>query len=80
MPYHLVGLADDRVDALLLESAREWGVEGATRYNRLLLAALDAITSNPALPGSRPVSSLKDVRSYHLRSARRLVAKEHRVR
>ncbi len=67
MPYRLVGRADDRVDALLLESAREWGIEGAARYNHLLLAALDAITSNPALPGSRPVSGLKDVRSYHLR-------------
>jgi len=80
VPYRLVGRADDRVDALLLESARDWGIEGAARYNRLLLAALDAIAANPALPGSRPVSGMSDIRSYHLQSARHLVMKEHRIR
>lgn len=80
MPYRLVGRADDQVDAILLESARQFGIDGAARYNRLLLAAWDAIAANPVLPGSRPVTGLLGVRSYHLRSARRLVAREHRVR
>ena len=80
MPYRLVGRADDRVDTVLLDSARKWGIEGAARYNRLLLAAMDAIASNPALPGSRPVPGLPGVASYHLRSARRLVSPGYRVR
>lgn len=79
MPYRLVGRADDRVDALLLESAREFGIAAAARYNRLLLAAFAALAANPALPGSRPVPGLAGIRSYPLRSARHLVAREHRV-
>lgn len=79
MPYRLVGRADDRIDALLLESARAWGIEGAARYNRLLLAAMNAVGDMPAMVGSRPLADLPGVRSLHLRSARRLVAREHRV-
>ena len=79
MPYRLVGHADDRIDALLLMSAREWGIEGAARYNRLLIAAMNAVAGTPAMAGSRPVANLPGVRSLHLRSARRLVAREHRV-
>jgi toxin ParE1/3/4 len=77
--YRLVGHADDRIDALLLESARAWGIEGAARYNRLLLAAMDAVGGTPAMVGSQPLADLPGVRSLHLRLARRLVAREHRV-
>jgi hypothetical protein len=48
----LVGHADDRIDAILLESTREWGLEGADRYNRLLLAAMNAVGDVPGLVGS----------------------------
>ncbi len=47
MPYRLVGRADDRIDALLLESARAWGIEGAARYNRLLVAAMNVLATCP---------------------------------
>ncbi len=80
MPYRLVGRADERVDTVLLDSARKWGIEAAARYNRLLLAAMEAITANPVLLGSHPVPGLPGVASYHLRSARRLVSPGHRVR
>jgi plasmid stabilization system protein ParE len=74
------GRAEDRIDEVVMETAQRWGIETAARYNRLVFAALEAIGISPALPGSRPVSSLPDVLSFHLRSGRRLVAQEHRVR
>jgi len=80
MAWRFAGRAEDRIDEVVMESARRWGVETAARYNRLIFAALEAIGNSPALPGSRPVSNLPDVLSFHLRSGRRLVAQEHRVR
>jgi len=77
--YRLVGRAEDRIDSILLESARQWGLEAAGRYNRLILTALAAVGDCPARPGSRVVPRLSGVRTYHLHLARRLVAAEHRV-
>ena len=79
MPYRLAGKAEDRLDEMLLESAREWGIEGAGRYHRLVLAAMNAIGDTPALRGSRPVPRLTGVRTLHLRSARRFLASEPTV-
>ena len=79
MSYRLVGRAEDRIDAVLLESARRWGIDAAARYNRLIIAAMTAVGGSPALPGSREVPRVAGVRTLHLRSARRLVAHEHRV-
>lgn len=79
MPYRLVGRAEDRIDAVLLESARRGGIDAAARYNRLIVAAMTAIGECPALPGSREVPKVAGVRTLHLRSARRLVAREHWV-
>jgi toxin ParE1/3/4 len=79
MPYRRVGHAEDRIDAVLLESARREGVDAAARYNRLIIAAMTAVGGRPALPGSREIPKVAGVRTFHLRSARRLVAREHRV-
>jgi len=79
MAYRLVGHAEDRIDAILLESARRWGIETAARYHRLIIAAMTAVGNAPALPGSRDVPKVSGVRALHLWSARRLVAPEHRV-
>jgi toxin ParE1/3/4 len=77
--YRLVGPAERHIDRILLESARQWGVDGAARYNRLLLAAMDAVGESPSRPGAREVPRIKGLRAFHLRSARRLVAAEFRV-
>jgi toxin ParE1/3/4 len=77
--YRLVGPAEKHIDRTLLESARQWGIEGAARYNRLLLAAMDAVGAFPARPGARAVAGVTGLRAFHLRSARRLVAPEYRV-
>jgi toxin ParE1/3/4 len=79
VPFRLVGRASGRIDAILFESAREWGVEGAARYHRLILAALIAVGDSPELLGSREVPRISGVRTYHLRSARRLVVPQYRV-
>jgi toxin ParE1/3/4 len=79
VPYRLVGRAEDRIDSILLESARRWGVDAAGRYHRLILAALAAVGDSPGRPGSREIPRLEGVRTYHLRLARRLVGAEHRV-
>lgn len=79
MSYRLVGRAGDRIDAILLESARGWGIDAAARYNRLIIAAMTVLGDRPAPPGSREVPNVAGVRVLHLRSMRRLVAREHRV-
>src|SRR3954470_17279553 len=79
MPWRFAGRAEERIDEVTLESARRWGIEAAGRYNRLIFAAINAIGEAPLLAGSRPVADLSGVRSYHLRSARRLVPAGHRV-
>jgi toxin ParE1/3/4 len=79
VPYRIVGRAEDRIEAVLLESARRWGIDAAARYNRLILAAMAAIGDSPAMSGSRGVPKVAGVRTLHLRSVRRLVPHEHRV-
>src|SRR5271157_2833045 len=79
MSYRLVGGAEDRIDAVLLESARRWGIDVAARYHRAIIAAMTAIGDRPGLPGSREVPKVAGVRTLHRRAARRLVAREHRV-
>jgi toxin ParE1/3/4 len=79
VPYRLVGRAEDRIDAVLLESADRWGIDATARYHRLLTAAMTAVGGSPALPGSRDVAKVAGARTFHLRSARRLVTREHRV-
>jgi len=52
--------------------------DGKTTAVRLNLPAVCYIGETPILAGSRPVADLSGVRSYHLRSARRLVPAGHR--
>jgi toxin ParE1/3/4 len=80
MVWRFAGRAGDRIEEVVMASAQRWGIEPAARYNRLVFAALEAIGDSPALLGSRPVPHLPGVLSYHLRSGRRLVAQEYRVR
>jgi toxin ParE1/3/4 len=77
--YRLVGPAERQIDQILLQSAREFGIEAAARYHRLLLAAMDAVGESPGRPGARDIPRIKGLRVFHLRSARRLVAAEYRV-
>lgn len=79
MPYRLVGHAEDRIDAILLESARRWGIPAASRYHHLILAAAAAIGEAPALPGARDIPRVPGLRCLHLRFARGLIAQEDRV-
>ncbi len=80
MPYRLVGRAEDRIDHILLESARQFGIEAAARYHRLILAAMAALGDSPRLLGSRDIPRVAGLRVYPLRLARRLVDREHGVR
>jgi toxin ParE1/3/4 len=79
MAYRIVGRAEERIDAVLFESANRWGMDAADRYSRLIMAAINALGDTPDLPGSRLVAQVPGLRVLHLRSARRLVAREHRV-
>jgi hypothetical protein len=47
MAYRIVGRAEYRIEAVLLESARRWGIDAAVRYNRLITAAMTAIGDSP---------------------------------
>ena len=49
-------------------------------YHRLIVAAMTAVGDFPALPGSREVAKVAELRTLHLRSMRRLVTPAHRVR
>ena len=74
MAYRPTRRAEDQVDRILLESAREWGVEGAARYHRLMLAVWAALGRDPELRGTRRVARLPEVKAYPLRLGRALVA------
>ena len=79
MPYRLVGTAEDQIDRILFESARQFGIEAATRYHQLMLAAMTAVADSPLRPGTRAVARVPGVRVYPLRLARGLVERRHRV-
>ncbi|WP_428394540.1 hypothetical protein [Lichenicoccus sp.] len=79
MPYRLVGHADDRIDAILIETARRRGIPAAARYHPLILAAAAAAGEAPELPRSREIQRLSGVRVLHLRLMRQLVAPEDYV-
>lgn len=73
MPYRLAGRAEDQVDRILLEGAREWGLDAAARYHRLMLAAWAELGRDPGLRGVRPVARVPGVMAYPLRFAKHLV-------
>lgn len=59
MPYRLVGHAEDRIDRVVMDSARQFGFDAAVRYNKLILAALTAVGVTPGLAGSKPVPGVQ---------------------
>ena len=65
MPYRLVGRAASRIDEILFESARRWGIDAAARYHRLILAAMAEIGDRPDLVGSREIPRVAGPRTYH---------------
>ena len=79
MSYRLLGSAEDDIDRILLESARQWSIEAAGRYDRLMRAVFAALDAAPALPGSQDVAKLAGVRAYPLRHGRNRVEQDQRV-
>lgn len=79
MAYRLVGHAEDRIDQVVMASARQFGLDSAVRYNKLILAGLNAIGATPDLAGSKAVSRVPGLRTFPLRLAVRFVASEDRV-
>jgi toxin ParE1/3/4 len=79
MTCRLVGRAEDQIDALLLESARKWGIAAAGNYHRLMLTAFTALAASPMLLGSRRIDRIVGVRAYPLRLGRSLVEPDQRA-
>lgn len=79
MGYRLARAAEEQPDALLLESARTWGLDAAGRYGQLVLAAMAALGDEPDRPGSIEVPRLPGIRAYPIRLSRRRVAPTRRV-
>ena len=52
MAWRFAGRSESRIDDVVLESARRWGIETAARYNRLIFAALEAIGDSPRCPAT----------------------------
>ena len=77
--YRLVGHAEDRIDQIVMDSAREFGLEAAVRYNKLIFAGLDAVSATPGRRGSKAVSRVGDLRMFPLRLTVHLVAANDRV-
>jgi len=79
LTYRLVAGAEADIDRILLQSAREFGIEAAERYDLLMRSVFAAVGASPARPGSQEVSTVPGVRVYPLRLGRRLVTEELRV-
>lgn len=79
MVYRLVGHAEDRVDQIVMDSARQFGLDAAVRYNKLILTAMTLVGSTPLLAGSRTVPRVPGLRVFPLRLAARLVTPGDRV-
>jgi toxin ParE1/3/4 len=77
--YRLAGGAEDQIDRIILESARQWGIEAAARYHRLMLSAFMALGDSPALLGSRDLPGMPGIRVFPLRLGRRFVDEDRRV-
>ncbi len=79
MSYRLLGSAEDQIDRVLLASAREWGIEAAGRYHRLMLAVFAALGASPDLRGSHEIAKVVGVRAYPLRLGRNRAERGQRV-
>ena len=79
MAYRLTRAAEDQIDALLLDSAREHGLEAAGRYGQLILTAMAALGDTPRMVGSVKVPRLPGVLAYPIRLLRRRAEPARRV-
>ena len=79
MAYRLTGTAEDQIDALLLDSARGYGLEAAGRYGQLILTAMGALGENPRMTGSVEVPRLCGVLAYPIRLLRQRAEPARRV-
>ena len=79
MAYRLTRAAEDQIDALLLESARSYGLEAAGRYGQLILTAMSALGDDPRMIGSVGVPRAPGVLAYPLRLIRRRMEPARRV-
>jgi len=77
--YRLSRAAEDQIDAILLKSAKAFGIEAAGRYSLLITTALEAIGNDPELIGSIGIPRLPDIRAYATRLSRTRVQPSHRV-
>ena len=80
MAYRLSQAAEDQLDAILLRSARQHGIEAAARYNLLLLNALAILGNDPWTLGSTDVPRLPGVRVFPARLGRMRIEPSKRVR
>ena len=79
MAYRLTRAAEGQIDALLLDSAREHGLEAAGRYGQLILTAMAALGDDPRMVGSVKVPCLSGVLAYPIRYLRRRSEPARRV-
>jgi len=77
--YRLVGHAESRIDQVVMDSARQFGLDAAVRYNKLILTALTVVGTTPHLAGSKTVPRVPGLRVFPLRLASRFVAPTDRV-
>jgi toxin ParE1/3/4 len=64
---------------VLLESARNYGLDAAERYGLLILVAIEALDADRSLPGTAEVPRLRGVRAYSIRLAKLRVMPAQRV-
>lgn len=79
MAYRLTRTAEDQIDALLLDSARDHGLEAAGRYGQLILTAMAILGEEPQMIGSVEVPRLSGIRAYPTRLARQRIEPARRV-
>ena len=79
MAYRLTRSAEEQLDALLLDSVRNHGLQAAGRYGQLILAIFKALGEEPDVIGSVEVPRLGGVRAYPTRLGRRRVEPGRRV-
>ena len=77
--YRLARTAEDQIDALLLNSAREHGLGAADRYDQLVLTAMAALGDEPCMIGSVAVARLLGIRAYPARLAEQRIESARRV-
>ena len=79
MAYRLTAAAEHQIDEILLQSARNYGLDAAGRYGALILAVVEALGDKPDSPGFVELPRLRGVRAYPARLARNRIDPSRRV-